>query len=72
MSLIKLLGLKRLDPNGEEYYSRSIESASKGHWLVVYKYHISGGYKQSSFWERMTDEQMRSSQCYADDYVGRK
>ena len=64
MSLHKLLNIRCTDPDGREYYSREVCGADKGHWLVRYSYLIQGGYEVSSFWERMTDNEMQKSQCF--------
>ena len=76
MSLAKLLEIagncKRVDPDGREYQSSSIEGASKGHWLVCYRYRESYGYSESSFWKRMTDQEMIRTNCFADEYEGVK
>ena len=70
-ALIALAGnLKRVDPNGREYHSKVVCGADKGHWLVEYSYRIQGGHQVTSFWERMTDNEMRKTQCFADDYTG--
>ena len=71
-ALIKLSKILPLDPDGKEYFCKKIVGADKGHWHVEYTYHIPGGYSYTYFWERMSDEDMRNTQCFADDYKGKK
>lgn len=71
-TLIALSKIKPLDPEGREYRRKQIVGADKGHWRVEYEYDMPGGYSYTYFWERMTDEEMRRSWCYADDYEGTK
>ena len=71
MSLYKLLMLSRkrpVDPEGNEYRSKKVVGADKGHWRVEYCYEMQGGYSYTYFWERMSDSEMDSSHCYADDH----
>ena len=49
-----------------------VVGADKGHWAVEYGYRMQGGHSETVFWERMTDEEMRATRCYADDYEGKK
>lgn len=71
-NLIELGNLlsKPLGPSGRPYRRRTIVGADKGHWLLEYVYNESYGYSYEYAWERMTDEDMRMSRCYADDYTG--
>ena len=61
---------KPLGPSGKPYRRRTIVGADKGHWRVEYEYNEPYGYSYEYTWERMTDEDMRMSRCYADDYTG--
>lgn len=68
IALSKINQVPKLCPNGEEYLSKTIVGADKGHWRVEYTRSMPGGYSYSYFWERMTNKEMRDCQCYADDY----
>lgn len=70
IELSKLGGLEKVDPDGRKYHSKKIEGASKGHWLCNYTYKEQWGHSETTFWERMSNRQMRMTQCFADDYTG--